>query len=168
MKNKQKIKSQKRLRRKARVRAKVFGTKKIPRLSVYRSLNHIYAQLIDDEKGETLVAASDLELDSKILKQLKHGENRKPAIIENVEKTLRTQKKNSESLEGFQSPQRLQGSEFSVIAGKTFIAHQVGKLLAQKAGEKKIKKCVFDKSGYKYHGRVKAVAEGAREGGLRF
>ncbi len=117
---KQKIKQEKRRRRHRRVRAKVFGTARLPRLSVFRSARHIYAQLIDDEKAGTLAAASDSEL--------KKTDNKKKA-----DKAL-----------------------------------QVGKLIAEKALKKKIEKVVFDRGGYKYHGRVKALAEGAREGGLKF
>lgn len=108
-------------KRKARVRAKIRGTAKRPRISVFRSNRYIYAQIINDEKGETLVAAStfDLKRDSK----------KKP---------------------------------------KTERARQVGKILAQKALKMGIKKVVFDRDGYKYHGRVKALALGAREGGLVF
>jgi len=106
-----------RQRRRARIRAKVFGTSERPRMSVFRSLSNIYVQLIDDEKSVTIVSADD--------KGLK-------------------------------------------IKGKTAAAHEVGKMIAEKAVEKKIKRVVFDRGGYKYHGRVKAVAEGAREGGLEF
>lgn len=116
MNNKNKIKFLKRLRRKARSRARIFGTSKKPRLSVFRSLKHISVQLIDDENNITLVSVTD------------------------------------KGLKG----------------NKTEKATEVGKLIAKKAEEKKIKKCIFDKSGYKYHGRIKAVAEGAREGGLEF
>jgi len=134
MKNKQKIKLEKRARRKARVRAKVFGTKDKPRLSVFRSLRHIYCQLIDDEKGRTLVSASDKE----IVKARK------------------------------QESKKAQEKEIKKYGNKEIQAFEVGKLLAEKALSKNIKKCVFDKSGYRYHGRVKAVAEGARQGGLAF
>ena len=116
-------KQEKRIRRHKRVRAKVFGTAQVPRLCVFRSNRHIYAQLIDDEKRKTLVSANDLEL-------------KKPS---------RDAKK-----------------------GKINQAIEVGKLIAKKAIEKKIKKVIFDRGGYKYHGRVRALAEGAREGGLRF
>jgi len=114
-------KQEKRYRRHKRVRAKLFGTAKVPRLCVFRATKHIYSQLIDDEKGKTLVSASDLEF--KKSKKLK---------------------------------------------SKTDKAKEIGKLIAKKAIEKKIEKVVFDRRGYKYHGRVKAVAEGAREGGLKF
>ena len=114
-------KQQKRYRRHKRIRAKISGTAEVPRLCVFRSNKHIYAQLVDDEKGKTLVAVSDLEIETKKKK------------ITKKEKAL-----------------------------------EVGKLIAKKAMEKKIKKVVFDRGGYKYHGRVKALAEGAREGGLKF
>jgi len=109
----------KRLRRHRKIRAKIKGTAKVPRLCVFRSNKHIYGQLIDDEKRKILLSAKDLE----------------------VKKLPKT---------------------------KVAIAYQVGKLLAQKAIEKNYKKVVFDRGGYKYHGRVKSLAEGAREGGLKF
>lgn len=113
----QKIKNEARERRQRRVRAKVIGTPACPRLSVYRSLSHIYTQLIDDQNGKTIVSANDSEI-----------------------KTGKT---------------------------KTEKATEVGKLLAQKAIDKKIEKAVFDRGMFRYHGRVKAVAEGAREAGLK-
>ena len=122
-----KTKQEKRYRRHRRVRAKIKGTAKVPRLCVFRSNKHIYAQLIDDEKGKTLISASDLDIKSK--------------------KTEKTQKP---------------------LSGKEAIAYRVGQILAKKALEKKFEKVVFDRGGYKYHGRVKALAEGAREGGLKF
>ncbi len=121
MKDIQKIKRERRLRRHKRKRAKISGTKERPRLSVFRSNVHIYCQLIDDEEGKTLFAANDFEL----------KENEKS----------KTKKE------------------------KAFL---VGKLIAQKAQKAGIKKVVFDTGGFKYHGRVKALAEGAREGGLIF
>lgn len=116
-------KQEKRYRRHKRVRAKIIGTAERPRLCVFRSVKHIYAQLIDDEKGKTLVAASDLELEKS---------------------KTRTKKTKVEK------------------------AKEIGKLIAKKAKEKKIEKVVFDRGGYAYHGRVKALAEGAREEGLKF
>ena len=104
-------------RRHRRIRAKVIGTKERPRLSVFRSNQHIYVQLIDDSKGQTLASFDD--------RKIKKGKK--------VEK-----------------------------------AKEIGLAIAKKALEKKIKKAVFDRGGYKYHGQVKAVAEGAREGGLVF
>jgi len=106
----------KRYRRHKRVRAKIHGTAEVPRLCLFRSNKHLYAQLVDDEKAHTLAKASDFE---------------------------------------FKKP-------------KTNQAFEIGKLIAKKAITKKITKVIFDKGGYKYQGRVKAVAEGAREGGLKF
>jgi large subunit ribosomal protein L18 len=113
---------ERRERRRRRVRAKVHGMPNRPRLNVFRSSKHIYAQLINDEAGDTLVAACSLEADIRNQTGLK----------------------------------------------KTEEATAVGKLLAQRAQEKQIKQVVFDRAGYRYHGRVKAVADGAREGGLEF
>lgn len=139
-----KEKKQKRYRRHKRVRAKLFGTAKRPRLCVFRSAKHIYAQLIDDEKGKTLAEASDLKL-----KKTKVKKTRKPPP---------------------HPPTRLKGERApdKVKSRKAAIAYEVGKLIAKKALEKKIEKVVFDRGGYQYHGRVKALAEGAREGGLKF
>ncbi len=109
--------------RKKRVRGKVYGSPDEPRLSVFRSQKHIYAQLINDVEAHTVAAASTLS--SEIRKQLK--------------------------------------SASDVEAAK-----KVGELIAKKASEKGIESVVFDRNGYRYHGRVKAVAEAAREGGLKF
>ncbi len=110
-----------RKRRHIRVRKKIAGTAERPRLNVYRSLANIYAQIIDDDKGVTLVSASTLDA---------------------------AQKDN--------------------YGGNVSAAKAVGLLIAQKAKEKGITDVVFDRGGYIYHGRVKALAEGAREGGLAF
>ena len=109
-----------RQKRHTRVRGKISGTAERPRLNVYRSLSHIYAQLIDDVKGVTLASASTVEKD------------------------------------------------FEEYGGNKAAAHKVGELLAKRALEKGIEECVFDRGGYIYHGRVQELAEGAREGGLKF
>ena len=127
MKNQQNIKKHKISIRKNRVRAKISGHGERPRLSVYRSLKHIYGQLIDDQKKVTLISASDLEK----LKKFKAKENKD-------------------------------------LKGKVKVAYQVGLVLAEKALAKGFKKVVFDRGSAKYTGRVKALAEGAREGGLIF
>ena len=116
-------KNAERKRRHVRVRKSVTGTAERPRLSVYRSTNHIYAQLIDDTKGVTLASASTLEKSVK-----------------------------------------------AEIAGKTKreAAKVVGKLAAERAKEKGIETVVFDRGGYLYTGRVQALADGAREAGLKF
>lgn len=131
-------KKEKRINRHKRVRAKIIGTASRPRLCVFRSSNHIYAQLIDDENKRTLLAASDKKIS-------------KPKTVK--EKTNNPVANSPES---------------KSFSGKAARAFEVGKNVAKKAIEKKIEKVVFDRGGYKYHGRVKALAEGAREGGLKF
>jgi large subunit ribosomal protein L18 len=105
-----------RYRRHNRVRKRVIGTTERPRLVVFRSLKHIYAQLVDDSTNRTLAAVSDHKLEGK----------------------------------------------------KSAKSAEVGKLIAQKAKDAGFSRVVFDRAGYRYHGRVKAVADGAREGGLEF
>jgi large subunit ribosomal protein L18 len=114
----------KRLRSKIRIRKKISGTPEKPRLSIYRSLNNIYGQLIDDTNGKTLVSASSLSKE----------------IAEDIKS----------------------------IKGKSAKSKLVGTLVAKKALEQNVSNVVFDRNGYKYHGRVQAFAEGAREGGLKF
>jgi len=126
-----KIKKEARVRRHLRVRAKVSGTAQKPRLCVFRSNQHIYATLINDEKNSTILVASDKEI-----------------------KKTKAEKINSEK-------------EGKLLA-KVALAYEVGQLIAQKALKNKIERVVFDRGGYKYHGRVKAVADGARKGGLMF
>jgi len=103
----------------ARIRRRLNGTAERPRLNVYRSLNHIYVQLIDDSQGATLVSAST------VASKLKTG-------------------------------------------GNVAAAKEIGKLIAERAKEKGISKVVFDRGGYLYHGRIKALADAAREAGLEF
>ena len=109
-----------RLKRHRRVRGTISGTAARPRLNVFRSNNHIYAQIIDDESGRTLVSASTTE------------------------------------------------SSFEGKGGNKEAAKRVGELVAKRAIEKGIDEIIFDRGGYIYHGRVKELAEGAREGGLKF
>jgi large subunit ribosomal protein L18 len=117
------IKKKARLKRKKRIRKHLAGTQERPRLSVFRSSKHIYAQVIDDTHGQTLVAASSLD---KVVKEHPKFEN------------------------------------------KVALADFVGKLLGERAVQKGISKVVFDRNGFLYHGRVKAVSKGAREAGLDF
>ena len=112
-----------RQKRHRRVRKNLFGSSDKPRLNVYRSLNNIYVQVIDDAKGHTLVATSTLDVELK--KQIKSGGNIEAAKL-------------------------------------------VGQLIGKKAVDSGISTVVFDRGGFKYHGRVKAVADGAREAGLKF
>ena len=99
----------------SRIREKLAGTSERPRLNVYRSLNHIYAQVVDDQKGETLVSASSIKLKT---------------------------------------------------GGNVSAAKEIGKAIAEQAVAKGIKRVVFDRGGFLYHGRVKALADAAREAGL--
>lgn len=116
--DKEKLKQAKRTRRRNKIKVKIQGVAKRPRLSVFRSNREIYLQLIDDDKRITLVSARSSEIKKK--------------------------------------------------DKKTVISFELGKLIAAKAADKKIKEVVFDRGGYKYHGRVKMIADGAREGGLKF
>ncbi len=112
-----------RLKRKKRIRKKLFGTQQRPRLSVFRSSKHIYAQVIDDTNGHTLTTASS------------------------IEKAVKEQPK---------------------FDNKIAVANFVWKLLGERTIEKSVNKIVFDRNGFLYHGRVKAVSDGAREAGLEF
>ncbi len=112
-----------RLKRKRRIRTKVHGTPDRPRLTVYKSLKHIYAQIIDDTTGMTVAAASTLSPEFKALEDVK---------------------------------------------GKVGAAEKVGELVAKKALDKGVTKVVFDRNGFIYHGRIRAVADGARAAGLEF
>ncbi|MCX6720087.1 MAG: 50S ribosomal protein L18 [Candidatus Staskawiczbacteria bacterium] len=114
------VKTIKRVRRHTKIRKNIHGTKDRPRLCVFRSNQHIYAQLINDEDVKILMSVSDKDLKTK------KGEK------------------------------------------KSEMAKEVGKLIAKKAIENKIEAVVFDRGGFIFHGRIKAVAEGAREGGLKF
>jgi len=109
-----------------RIRKKVLGTAERPRLNIYRSVSHIYAQVIDDAKGVTVVSATSLEAG-----KAKDGKSH-------------------------------------VSGGNLAAAKQVGKLVAERAKEKGISKVVFDRGGYLYHGRIKALADAARAAGLQF
>ncbi len=114
----------KRTKKKIRIQKKIKGTAERPRLAVFRSLNQIYGQLIDDAQSKTIMTVSSLSKD----------------VAEDIKKAK----------------------------GKVAKSEIVGELLAKKAIEKGISSVVFDRSGYQYHGRVKALAEGARKGGLKF
>lgn len=120
------LKKQARLKRKKSIRKRLTGTMERPRLSVFRSAKHIYAQVIDDSIGQTIVSVSSLDQQVK---------------------------------EHLQSETPMKKSDVAVF---------VGKLIAQRAKEKGIQKVVFDRNGFLYHGRVKAVSDGAREAGLEF
>ena len=155
-----KLKREKRFRRKARVRAKISGTNERPRLCVFKSNKYIYVQLIDDEKGQTLAGASDIELTRRSPKKRKTKISRE---------TDAKQKREGEKDKSSSSPfAAARVTDAKVLTGKVAIAFEVGKLIAEKAIKNKFEKVVFDKASYRYQGRVKALAEGAREGGLIF
>jgi len=143
--SKKKTKQTERKRRHLRVRAKIRGTKECPRLSVFRSLRHIYAQIIDDDQGKVLVSADDREIKTK------------------KQRNKKTKKQKNKEIEEQENKETER-----ILLGRVSLAYQVGKLIAEKALKKKINKIIFDRGGYKYHGRVKALSEGAREGGLKF
>lgn len=117
-----------RTKRKRRIRKRIYGTLERPRLSVFRSAKHIYAQVIDDTQGFTLAAASS------------------------TEKTVAQRSAHEEELD----------------KGKKSMAVLIGKLVAERAIDKGVKRVVFDRNGFLYHGRVKALSDGAREAGLDF
>lgn len=206
-----------RIRRHQRLRNHVEGTQQRPRLNVFRSSNHIYAQVIDDVTGQTLVTASSLE---ETLRNFKPAAKEGPSLPEKVgdlvgavvekaadvvemaaeviptkgkgaktEKAApRAQGKGAQPQKGGQAakgrvsqvktelPAAQKGAKktpveaLALIADnrKVAVAREVGKLVAQRAKEKGISRVVFDRGGYSYHGRVAAVAEGAREAGLNF
>lgn len=151
-------KRKQRERRHKRVRAKVRGTSIKPRLSVFRSNRHIWAQLIDDVSGKTMAAARDLELKDKPRSLTAGTAGRYNFLPSNV---------GDEPVPGAQSTSQERGKSKKIKDKRTILAERVGELIAQKALEKKITAAVFDRGGYKYHGIVKAVAEGARKGGLK-
>lgn len=119
---KTKIANRKRLKR--HIRMRITGSSDRPRLTVFRSLKHMYAQIVDDSTGKTLVSVSDISKDL--------------------------------------------AEQFKGLKGQVAVGKKLGTLAAQRAMEKKISQVVFDRNGYLYHGAIKALADGAREGGLKF
>jgi len=150
---------QARQRRHRRGRVKVQGTSTRPRLSVFRSLQHIHAQIVDDEQGRTLAAASSLDAGVRA----KIEETKKAAPAAPVAQAPATAGKEKKGKGEEKKAAALQKAGVRV-AGAQF----VGELLAQRALSAGIKQVVFDRSGYKYHGRVKALADAARAAGLEF
>jgi large subunit ribosomal protein L18 len=184
-----------RLRRHRRVRKRVQGTAERPRLSVFRSAEHIYAQIIDDEHGTTLVAASSLEKSerdgsgksSSASMSQQAPKSAKGAKVAKAEQAPEAKDekagKGGKGGKGGKAEQAApppaeadeDGGE-DVAAGlkgiatnhKVMVAQSIGRLIAERAKERGITKVVFDRGGYIYHGRVAALAAGAREGGLDF
>jgi large subunit ribosomal protein L18 len=198
--------NQARLKRHRRMRSRLEGSNDRPRLNIYRSGMHIYAQIIDDTTGQTLAAASSLDETLRNFTLEKKAEpaaeGQKEALPEAVEmaaevapakgKGARTAKppaKGAQPQKGAsgkggkpfaqvktQLPSAVKGAKKTPIEAlaaisdnrKVAIAREVGKLVAQRAREKGVSRVVFDRGGYAYHGRVAALAEGARETGLSF
>jgi ribosomal protein L18 len=178
-----------RLRRHQRIRSHLIGSEARPRLNVFRSGQHIYAQIIDDTTGRTLVAASSLE---ESLRNFKPAAAAKAAVKQEeaapvVEEVAAegAPAKGKKAAKGGKQPvapaktvlpaaekheARTPVEELAAIANnrKVALAREVGKLVAQRAKEKGVSQVIFDRGGYAYHGRVAALAEGAREVGLDF
>ena len=149
----------KRWRRHQRVRNRVVGTPERPRVCVFRSNDHIYAQLIDDTAGRTLLAVSSLKLDAAPgAKPAAKAENAKP---ENA-------KPESAKPEGKKGKKGEKAEKEAAGGRKTTLAREVGRLLAEAAKAKGVGKVCFDRGGYLYHGRVAALADSARKHGLDF
>ncbi len=146
-------KTAQRLNRKSRIRKKVVGTVERPRLTVFRSLKHIYAQVIDDETGATLAQASSL--DGEMREQIQALESAPAPEPPAEEAEGKGKGKKQKKVEP--PPSR-----------NVLIARKVGEVLAERCKAKQIEKVVFDRSGYKYHGRVRNLAEAARKAGLNF
>jgi large subunit ribosomal protein L18 len=147
----------KRWRRHKRVRNRVSGTPERPRVAVFRSNAHIYAQLIDDTAGRTLLSVSSLKLEGTAAPA--------PASTEAKPEKKKSKKATADAAAGAE----VATEAAAVAAGrKMLVARQVGRLLAEAAKSKGYQKVAFDRGGYLYHGRVAALAEGAREAGLDF
>jgi ribosomal protein L18 len=198
--------NQARLKRHRRMRSRLEGSNDRPRLNIYRSGMHIYAQIIDDTTGQTLAAASSLDETLRNFTLEKKAEpaaeGQKEALPEAVEmaaeaapakgkgaRTAKAPAKAAQPQKGAsgkggkpfsqvktQLPSAVKGAKKTPIEAlapisdnrKVAIAREVGKLVAQRAREKGVSRVVFDRGGYAYHGRVAALAEGARETGLSF
>jgi ribosomal protein L18 len=187
-----------RLKRHLRMRNRVEGTTVRPRLSVFRSVNQIYAQVIDDTTGRTLVSASSLDESLKDFQPAPQTEapvsakTEEPVMVEEVavvvaeaapaKKSAKAAKASAPAKGGRAAapkgalpaaPKKERKTPVEALAPisnnhKVALAREVGKLVAQRAKEKGIEQVVFDRGGYPYHGRVAALAEGAREVGLKF
>jgi len=140
--DKVKKKIKQRVKRHKKIRGKISGTKERPRLCVFRSNKYIYAQLINDKENKILASLNDSKMKIKKVKK-------SPSTDKKDVKDKKTKKE-------------------KILSSKILMAFEVGKAIAEKAKELKITSIVFDRGGYKYHGRVKALAEGAREQGLKF
>jgi len=180
-------KKENRYRRHRRVRAKIKGTSKVPRLCIFKSSKHIYAQLIDDEKGKTILSSDDIKLKktktkisssagdelrssspfakARVVDELRSSSPfAKARVVDELRSSSPTEPRRGEG----KDEDEVLIARANARVGKIGLARQVGKMIAEKACREGIKRVVFDRGGYKYHGRVKALAEVAREGGLIF
>ncbi|GHO44050.1 50S ribosomal protein L18 [Ktedonospora formicarum] len=175
--------NQARLRRHQRIRRHLEGSETRPRLNVFRSGQHIYAQVVNDATGITLVSASSLD---ETLRNFELVAPKQPEKQESAPVVVEEQANEAPAASGKKAakggratatmvaaPKKEKKSQLEQLAGiadnrKVALAREVGKLVAQRAQEKGVKQVVFDRGGYAYHGRVAALAEGAREGGLDF
>ena len=154
----------KRQRRHLRVRQRVIGTPERPRLCVFKSAKHIYAQIVDDTAGRTLVAASSLKLGPLTVE---------PAAAEvkaEIKAETRSEEKETKGKgkEGKGKEKEKKGKKTWAGGKKTAAAREVGRLIAEAAKEKGISAVAFDRGGYLYHGRIAALADAARRNGLQF
>jgi large subunit ribosomal protein L18 len=140
-----------------RIRRKVRGTPERPRLAIFRSLLHIYAQIVDDTKGQTIVAAASSEKALRGSAAAPAAPAPEPAAETPASKGGKGEKKGAKK-----------GPPAKASGGNVAGAKLIGKTIAERAKEKGIKQVVFDRGGYIYHGRVKALADAAREAGLEF
>jgi|SRR5579862_2085442 len=153
-----------------RIRRKVRGTPERPRLAIFRSLSHIYAQIVDDTQGKTLVAAASSE---KSLTDAPAAPAPAPAPVEAAapapaETAPAKGAKGEKGEKGEKKAPKKAAAPTKASGGNVAGAKLIGKTIAQRAKEKGIKQVVFDRGGYIYHGRVKALADAAREAGLEF
>jgi large subunit ribosomal protein L18 len=159
-----------RQRRHRRIRMRVAGTTQRPRICVFRSSVHIYAQIIDDSTGRTLVQASSLDKDVASVEPVLPAPAPvvvKEEVKEKVEKVEKGGKPGADK-GGKEAKAEPKPAAVTEASKHVRLAQQVGTLLARRAQEKGIKAVVFDRGGYIYHGRVKALAESARAAGLEF
>ncbi len=145
-----------------RIRGKVLGTPERPRLAVFRSLSHIYAQIVDDTQGQTLVAAASSD---KSFQSAAPAPAPEPAA---VEAPAAEGKKGAKAEKGDKKVPKKAAPAAKASGGNVAGAKLIGKTIAERAQQKGIKQVVFDRGGYIYHGRIKALADAARAAGLEF
>jgi len=148
-----------------RIRRKVRGTPERPRMAIFRSLSHIYAQIVDDTKGQTIVAAASSE---KALRGAATAAAPAPAPEPAPETPAPKAEKGAKGDKGEKKAAKKAAPPVKASGGNVAGAKLIGKTIAERAKEKGIKQVVFDRGGYIYHGRVKALADAARAAGLEF